>query len=165
MLKARVGGETFALEAGATARGALARCRPGRKADGITLQRQLPWDQAAVEVRAESMDSTQAGVPTHLLFGDVAWRIGEEELVIGAQADGGARQLVVGGDMPGVSRRHCAVRRMNGQCVVEDHSRFGTFLNGHRIDGSTVLQVGDSLRVGTPGYEFLLITTDESHGT
>jgi len=52
-----------------------------------------------------------------------------------------------------------------GQCIVEDASRFGTFLNGHRIDGSTVLQVGDSLRVGTPGYEFHLITTDESHGT
>lgn len=164
MLTARVGGETYVLEAGATARGALARCRPG-SGQGVTLQRRLPWDQSAVEVEAKLLASAHAGVPTHLLHGDVAWRIDDEPLVIGAVAEDGARHIALAGDMPGVSRRHCEVRRDNGQCIVEDASRFGTFLNGHRIDGSTVLQVGDSLRVGTPGYEFRLITTDESHGT
>ena len=55
-------------------------------------------------------------------------------------------------------------QQLNGQCVLEDHSRYGTFLNGHRIDGSTVLQVGDTVRVGSPGYEFQMITTDETYG-
>ncbi|HEX2139325.1 MAG TPA: FHA domain-containing protein [Woeseiaceae bacterium] len=67
--------------------------------------------------------------------------------------------------MPGVSRRHCSVSFQNGQCVLEDHSRYGTFLNGHRIEGSTVLRIGDSVRIGSPGFEFLMITTDETHGT
>ncbi len=165
MLKARVGGEVFALEPGATARGTLARCRAAAGPDGVRLQRRLPWDQATLEVGADALESAHAGVPPHRLFGDVAWRIDGEPLVIGARGDGGGRQLALDGEMPGVSRRHCALKRENGQCVVEDYSRFGTFLNGHRIDGSTILQVGDSLRVGTPGYEFLLITTDESHGT
>jgi hypothetical protein len=54
--------------------------------------------------------------------------------------------------------------RKNGQCVLEDYSRYGTFLNGHRIEGSAVMHVGDSLRIGSPGYEFQLITTDEQNG-
>jgi hypothetical protein len=52
----------------------------------------------------------------------------------------------------------------NGQCLLQDHSRYGTFLNGHRINNSAVLQAGDTIRVGSPGYEFLLIRTVESHG-
>ena len=64
--------------------------------------------------------------------------------------------------MAGVSRRHCVLRRENGQYIVEDLSRYGTWLNGSRIDRSAVLQAGDSLRVGTPGQEFRLIRVVES---
>ena len=66
--------------------------------------------------------------------------------------------------MPGVSRRPCSLVRRNGQCVVQDYSRYGTFLNGHKIDGSAVLQVGDLLRIGTPGHELRLITTEAGDG-
>jgi hypothetical protein len=165
MLKARVGGEVYVLEPGATARGALARCRSqGGKGAGVSLLRQLPWDQSAVQAGTKDTVAVQYGVPTHLLFGAVAWDLGDAPLDLGSQAGDGGRRIVLRDDMPGVSRRHCSISRVNGQCVVEDHSRYGTFLNGHRIDGSTVLQVGDALRVGTPGYEFQLITTDENHG-
>ena len=67
--------------------------------------------------------------------------------------------------MPGVSRRHCALQLENGQCVVRDFSRYGTFLNGHKLDGSAVLQTGDLIRIGTPGYELRLITTEHSSGS
>ncbi len=165
MLKARVGGEVFGLEPGATARGALARCRDtARPGSAVGLRRQLPWDQAPVEVERQEAAAASGRTPTHLLFGDTAWKIDDSALVVGSQAAEGERSIAVGGDMPGVSRRHCAIRRQNGQCVLEDHSRYGTFLNGHRIEGSTVLRVGDSVRIGSPGFEFLLITT-ETHGT
>ncbi len=165
MLKARVGGEVFGLEPGATARGALARCRdPARQGDAVALKRRLPLDQAAVEVAAGE-DTRGEGVPTHVLFGNTAFEINEQPLLLGSQRGDGERGIVLGADMPGVSRRHCAFRRVSGQCVLEDMSRYGTFLNGYRIDGSTVLQVGDTVRVGSPGYEFRLITTDEGHGT
>ena len=56
MLSARVGGEVFLLEASATARGLLARCRDLQAGAGqVSLVRQLPWDQApeAFEMYAE----------------------------------------------------------------------------------------------------------------
>lgn len=165
MLKARVGGEIFVLEPGATARGALARCRgTSGSAGGVSLLRQLPWDQTAVEIGQQTEDVQQVGVPTHLLFGHKAYAIGNSPLVLGSEGSGDERFLALAADMPGVSRRHCSVLRANGQCVLEDHSRYGTFLNGHRIDGSAVLQAGDALRIGSPGFEFQLITTDTGHG-
>jgi hypothetical protein len=167
MLKARVGGEVFVLEPGATARGALARIREiSGRGSSVSLRRHLPWDQSEVAVERDEMARLHAGVPTHLLFGSKAYTIAASPaLVLGSQSDGGERTIALGSDMPGISRRHCSVSLRNGQCVLQDHSRYGTFLNGHRIDGSTVLQVGDSLRVGSPGYEFHLITTDEAYGT
>ncbi len=166
MLKARVGGEVFALEPGATARGALARCRDvARPGSAVGLRRQLPWDQAPVEVARDEAAAATGGAPTHLLFGHTAWQIDDVPLVVGSQGADGERSIAVDSDMPGVSRRHCSVRRQSGQCVLEDHSRYGTFLNGHRIEGSTILRIGDSVRIGSPGFEFLLITTDETHGT
>ena len=165
MLKARVGGEVFLLEPGATARGALARCRDqAGSGNGIGLIRQLPWDQTAVEVRSEQAEHAYSARPTHLLFEYMAYRIDEAPLVLGSQTAEGERTVPLPAEMPGVSRRHCSVRNQNGQCVLEDHSRYGTFLNGHRIDGSAVLQVGDSLRLGSPGHELQLIATEESHG-
>ena len=167
MLKARVGGEVFVLEPGATARGALARIRdtPAR-GSGISLRRHLAWDQSVAEVERDETARVRAGVPTHLLFGSKAYAIAASPpLALGTQAADGERTIALGADMPGISRRHCSVSLRDGQCVLEDHSRYGTFLNGHRIDGSTVLQVGDSLRVGSPGYEFHMITTDEAYGT
>lgn len=166
MLKARVGGEVFLLEPGATARGALARCR-GSESGGVSLLRQLPWDQAAMDIGQHTDEQAAAGAPTHLLYGSSAFEIGNSALILGSEVSkdrADARTIPLGADMPGVSRRHCAVYRKNGQCVLEDYSRYGTFLNGHRIDGTSVLHVGDSLRIGSPGFQFLLITTDEKNG-
>ncbi len=165
MLKARVGGEVFALEVGATARGALARTRDqSASAAGVSLRRQLPWDQSSFVVEPAEIDHGAGGAPTHLLFGNTAWAIGEAPLVIGSASGDEGRVLTLDADMPGVSRRHCTLALERGRCVLEDSSRYGTFLNGHRISGSTVLQVGDTLRVGSPGFELRLITTDEQHG-
>ncbi len=165
MLKARVGGEVFVLEPGAVSRGALARCRGRNDAgQGVSLLRQLPWDQVAVELDRDAIDNSQNGVPTHLLFGHNGYEIGNSPLVIGSQESAGERFLAVAADMPGISRRHCSLVRKNGQCVLEDHSRYGTFLNGHKVDGSSVMQVGDALRIGSPGFEFQLITTDIENG-
>ena len=163
LLKARVGGEVFMLEPGATARGAFARCRGASGSGGVSLLRQLPWDQVAVDMGAHAVETTHTGVPTHLLYGHKAYEIGNSPLILGSQESGDDRFVPLAADMPGISRRHCSLARKNGQCVLEDHSRYGTFLNGHRIDGSSVLQVGDSLRIGSPGYEFQLITTDARH--
>jgi len=165
ILTARVGGEIFLLETGATARGLLARCRDMRAGDAaVNLIRQLPWDQSPVEAR-DSQNGRHGGHPTHLLLDDTAYLIDAQPLILGSQSDGGQRYIDLQQDMPGVSRRHCGLQQENGQCILRDYSRYGTFLNGHRIDGSAVLQVGDLIRLGTPGYELRLITTETSGGT
>jgi len=161
-LTARVGGEAFLLEPGATARGLIKRCTESRSASSVTLARHLPWDQAPVAVDVGG--SHGAAQPTHILLGNNAIPVSGDALLLGTHPADGERWLDLGQDMPGVSRRHCDIAAANGQCVVTDHSRYGTFLNGHRIDGSAVLQTGDVLRVGTPGVELRMICVEPSHG-
>jgi hypothetical protein len=164
ILTARVGGDVYLLEAGATARGLLARCRDMHAGDAaVSLVRKLPWDQTPVAAK-DSGELRQSGHPTHLLFNNRAYVIENEPLTLGSQPDDSGRSIDLRQDMPGLSRRHCSLQQENGQCVVRDYSRYGTFLNGHRIDGSAVLQVGDLVRLGTPGYELRLITTETGDG-
>lgn len=161
-LKARVGGETFLLESGATARGLVRRCSENSAGSVVTLARHLPWDQSFVDV---DLEAGQEGTrPTHVLHGDRATAIGELALVLGTQPADGDRWLDLGEEMAGVSRRHCEIASTNGQCVVTDHSRYGTFLNGHRIDGSASLQAGDVVRIGTPGIELRMIFVESADG-
>jgi hypothetical protein len=165
MLKARVGGEVFLLESAATARGLLSRCQDLHAGDGqISLVRKLPWDQVPVNVQASS-SSSEGGRPTHLLIDNTAYTLNDQPLNLGTQVVAGERWVDLQQSMPGVSRRHCAVQMENGQCVVRDFSRYGTFLNGHKMDGSAVLQTGDLIRLGTPGYELRLIATESESGT
>lgn len=128
-LRARVGGEVFMLEPGATARGALSRVRGTRNQGAITLLRQLPWDQAATEVSQRAESRTGHGTPTHVLVGHEAYALGATPLVIGSQVAEGERAFRLPDGMAGVSRRHCQLQLRNSQCVVEDFSRYGTFLN------------------------------------
>lgn len=163
-LTARVGGDIYLQEPGATARGLLGRCRDLQAGDSaVSLVRALPWDQAAIEAQ-ESAALRQGGQPTHVLFRNTAYAIEGQPLTLGSQPEEAGRYLDFQQSMPGVSRRHCALQQENGQCIVRDYSRYGTFLNGHRIDGSAVLQVGDLIRVGTPGFELKLITTETADG-
>ena len=165
ILAARVGGETYLQEPGATARGLLSRCRDMQSdTSAVSLIRQLPWDQTPVKSSAADTVHSE-GQPTHLLFDNRAFSVDTQALTLGSKAGGGERYIELGQDMPGVSRRHCSVGPENGQCIVRDHSRYGTFLNGHRIDGSAVLQVGDLIRLGTPGFEMRLITTASDNGS
>jgi len=161
-LKARVGGEAFLLEAGATARGLIRRCTENPSGSSVSLARHLPWDQAPVNVDVGG--GRMAARPTHVLLGHNAVPVNGDALLLGTHPDDGERWLDLGHDMPGVSRRHCEIAAANSQCVVTDHSRYGTFLNGHRIDGSAVLQTGDVLRVGTPGVELRMISVEQEHG-
>ncbi len=49
--------------------------------------------------------------------------------------------------------------------VVEDHSTYGSHLNGERVAGRAALVAGDRLRLGSPGIEIELIAVVESDGT
>ena len=67
----------------------------------------------------------------------------EEELVIGRE---GAAVTVADSEL---SRRHAAVRPVDGGIEIEDlGSLNGTYVNGQRIDAPTRLAGGDSIKLG-----------------
>lgn len=96
-------------------------------------------------------------LPTHVIQDGKAHAIDERPLVIG-QGAGTGRRIALAGPGSGISRVHCTLQRRDGAVVVRDHSRYGTFVNGERAEGETVLAAGDRLRVGSPGVVLELVT-------
>lgn len=94
--------------------------------------------------------------PTHVLFRGVAHPIDPAPFLLGIAIPEGHRGLNLDG-APGVSRYHCTIDRVDGRVVVEDHSRYGSFLNGKRIEGKTPVDPGDRLRLGSDAVEIELI--------
>ena len=165
-LLARIGGEVFLLEPGAN-----------RAGPDLPLSRHAArgrWRQFAqtnaLGPGGGGCGAFAAGRPRRTanacaVLANRAYAIDKRPLSLGSQPDGSSRWIDLQDTMPGVSRQHCSLQLDNGQCVVRDFSRYGTFLNGHAIDGSAVLQVGDLIRLGTPGFELRLITTESSGGS
>jgi hypothetical protein len=93
---------------------------------------------------------------THVILEGRAHAIGDEPLVVGF-GEGEGRRIGLAGAAAGISRRHCTLLRERGRAIVRDHSRYGTFVNGERVDGEMELGAGDRLRVGTPGIVLELV--------
>lgn len=158
LLTARVGGQYYAVDDDASARGARDRLA-GRTLDAGRVIRDLPSDGevAAPAPRARVDDA----LPSHLLFGARAIALDASPLTIGAGSnDAPARYLLIEGSPAGVSGIHCELAIDGTQCLIIDHSRYGTFLNGNRISGSAALRAGDTIRIGTPGLELQLIRAE-----
>ncbi len=164
-LKSRVGGEVFLLEPGATARGLLQRCRDDRDSGGLTLAATSAVGPGAGErcrpatptARADSRRTCcSATMPTRSATSRWCW----------ARRRRTASAGWICSRTCGVCRAVTASSRSKtASASSPTSSRYGTFLNGHRIDGSAVLQSGDLLRIGTPGFELRLISAEERHGT
>jgi hypothetical protein len=152
--------EVVELPEGAAIRGALARSTQIlTSADAVAYVTSLD-QQAASERPAESAPPAtrrERSRPTHLLNGAIAYPIGEQPLQVGTAPPAGGRAVRPNGPPEGVSRRHCSVVLRGDDVVLEDHSRYGTWVNERRIEGQTTLHVGDVVRVGSPGGRLLLI--------
>lgn len=115
-----------------------------------------PGSAAETETPPQVADDTRPR-PTHLLADAVAWEISQDPLTIGSAPAADSRPVMITGNLEGVSRRHCQVFLRGDEVLVEDHSRFGTFVNDHRISSVATLRAGDLLRVGAPGSTLLLV--------
>lgn len=146
--------EVIALEEGAAALGALAAAAAVRSEGDAALVVALP---RSAPLKPEAARGGPRGErPTHVVHAGRAQSIGAEALEIGIGPCPG-RALLLPGPAPGISRRHCSIERDGEVVVVRDHSRYGTFVNGERVEDSTVLAAGDRLRVGTPGIVLELV--------
>jgi predicted component of type VI protein secretion system len=130
------------------------------------VRTELSWDRPPVEKTTTAMAPAKRSecAATHLLAGDRAWRLDGQPLIIGTAAAAGEHGVLLEPGLRGVSRRHCTLRMEKGVLMLFDHSRFGTLLNGHRVNGAVVLRAGDVLSLGTPPVELRLIAEVSGHG-
>ena len=170
-LEEAVGSEAVILESGAAATGALEQqhllVREGEPE--VEFVTELPLEPptgspvpASLATSRSPRDASEAIVrpPTHLLYEGVAHPIDKDPLVLGLATPAETRGVNLTGSTAGVSRRHCSLWRQGDEVIVEDHSSYGSFLNGGRIEGRALLAAGDRLRLGTPGIELHLIAVE-----
>ncbi len=155
-LRARAAAELFVIADDAALKGASARLTAAKRFGPRRLTRSLPPDQAAM-VAATASTEIDAEAPTHVLMGAHAHPLNGEALVFGTGHNASGRHIALPDGLAGVSKTHCSVHRDAEGCVLSDHSRYGTYLNGNRINGSTLLRSGDIVRIGTPGIELTCI--------
>jgi len=139
----------------AAAAGAAARATDVGPGDPPALATALP----RVHVVPGGERRRVASPATHVIQDGRAHAISERGLVIG-QGPGEGRRIALSGAGEGVSRLHCTLERAGGRTRVRDHSRYGTFVNGERVQGEAELGAGDRLRVGSPGVVFELVAVD-----
>lgn len=153
---ARQGGlEIARLADTAAAAGAAERAADLGPAEPPALVTALPRAHAI----AAGLQRRTGAPATHAIHEGRAHAIDERPLVVGF-GPGEGRRIALGGTGEGISRRHCSLRRQGGRSLVEDHSRYGTFVNGERIEGEAELGAGDRLRVGSPGVVLELVAVD-----
>ena len=146
------------LPEGAAASGALAAADEVTAAGVTALVTQLRRARPATSAARATLQPRGAA-PTHVVHDGRAHAITEEPLTLGRTA-AGTRSLALAGPAAGVSAEHCVLVRNKGAVVVQDRSRYGTFVNGERVAGSAALAAGDRLRIGTPGVVLELVAAD-----
>jgi hypothetical protein len=170
-LEARLAGirdcEIVSLPRGAAALGALAWERHIRQDRGaLTLVQHLPVALRGGATAKGSLPPSSVPAdsrPTHLVRASRAYRLDSRPLTLGSRVAGDRRAVALEAG-PGISRAHCSISLVDGSAWLEDHSTYGTFLNGERVGGRVELRAGDRLRVGSPGVECELVRAVDDDG-
>jgi len=157
------------LAPGAAAAGLASRAGDLASGGGAPAEiSELPWDEGPLDASALATGTAPSGVarlPTHLLAGHQAYRLGAGPFRIGSELPAGEAGVTLDPALRGLSRQHCTLRLENGALFVFDHSRFGTWLNGHRIEGAALVQPGDVLTLGSPTVELRFLAEVSGPGS
>ena len=130
---------------------------------GISFFSSRPWQrQQQTGDRGASAEMTAPTRPTHLLYRSIAYPITEKPLTIGRAHDGRQNDITITGKTAGVSPKHCTVTLQNGEIVLKDMSEEGTLVDEQQVNGSITLQLGQVIRVGTPGEQLQIIACIDS---
>ena len=146
------------LDENAAARGMLARpglCNSGPGNGEVGFLSSLPLSGGSSPARSAMSSNTK---PSHLLYRARAYSLSDGPLVLGIDPPENERSVKLVGVLDGVSRKHCTVQSAQGRTTVEDHSSYGTFVNGRKITEFAELALGDVIRMGSPGETVQLIS-------
>jgi hypothetical protein len=155
--------------------------------DFVRLLRRLPLQaQTALTdtVARDPLGQRRSGgpAPSHALLDGRAYSLSSESLVVGRAAEpqsapstvvasgtaavpSTSRYITLPEGLAGVSRRHCTFVHDGDELVLLDHSTFGTFVNGERVQERVRVHAGDRVRLGEPGVELALIAVGEVAAT
>ncbi len=137
---------------------------------GVKLWKHLKWRAAPAELDdaasapAPVARTDDGATPTHVVYQGVVYRVDGKGLLVGREANGGRRTIVVDDQKSGVSREHCELVLRDGELRLHDLSRFGTFVNEKRVSGEATLRRRDVIRIGTPGAELQVVSMEGAHG-
>jgi hypothetical protein len=161
--------------------------------DSVRLLRRLPLQGGALTAQAvlansvarQPLGQRRSGgpAPSHALLDGRAYSLSAELLIVGrapefqsspsmaaapgaaAAVPASARYITLPEGLAGVSRRHCTFVHDGDELVLLDHSTFGTFVNGERVQERVRVHAGDRVRLGEPGVELALIAVGEVAAT
>ena len=122
-----------------------------RPPESLVLVQRLPVAPPSASTSAIETAVREPAIlrPTHVLLGHQAFAIGEQPLIAGSAVPEASRALPVPAGA-GVSRSHCSFFIEGGAVRLRDHSTYGTFINGQRVEGSFELAAGDRVTLGAP---------------
>lgn len=144
--------------AGATDALADATTTDARATDATTSEALPGASDPDTQVSREPLGQRRAGgpPPSHVLWEGRAYPTHPDSLVVG-RGESNSRFITLPDGLAGVSRRHCTFVHDGDELVLLDHSTFGTFVNGERVQERVRIYAGDHVRLGEPGVELTLI--------
>ena len=150
----------------AAAATSLLDLEPQIEGDSVRWLRRVPLGAQAVlpdSVTRESLGQRRSGgpPPSHVLWDGRAYFLNVDSLVVGRGPSDSSRYITLPDGLAGVSRRHCTFVHDGDELVLLDHSTFGTYVNGERVQERVRIHAGDRVRLGEPGVELALIAVGE----
>jgi len=140
-------------------------CGPAASGEAPQESRPTPDQHSANSIpQAVAVTRTSLGqrritgpAPSHVLWEGRAYPLHPDNLVVGREQTNNPRYITLQDGLAGVSRRHCTFVHDGDELVLLDHSTFGTFVNGERVQERVRIYAGDRVRLGEPGVELTLI--------
>jgi hypothetical protein len=134
--------------------------------DSVRWLRRLPLGAQTLlsdGVVSETLGQRRSGgpPPSHVLWDGRAYSLNVDSLVVGRGPSDSSRYITLPDGLAGVSRRHCTFVHDGDELVLLDHSTFGTYVNGERVQERVRIHAGDRVRLGEPGVELALIAVGE----
>jgi len=134
--------------------------------NGASFFTSRPWQQAESTIsRAISYQTPDTMRPSHLLYRDVAYPISEKPLIIGCDPYPFGEGIHIQAKSSHVSKKHCTIQRENDRIILTDHSRQGTFVDNRQVHESVLLELGQTIRLGSSRETIRLIACLESDET
>ena len=139
---------------------------PNTEDASVRLLRRLPFAPGVTQAHGatrEVLGQRRVAGPaaSHVLWDGRAYSLNAESLVVGRGPADSSRYIALPDGLAGVSRRHCTFVHDGDELVLLDHSTFGTFVNGERVQERVRIHAGDRVRLGEPGVELALIAVGE----